>query len=304
MERAETLTEGREPGQPILVGHHSERHARSIQKKVDAVMDKAASELEKADWLDGNAKSSERHQHYKQGDAGLAARRVEKLEADLRKFERNAASYEPARYFLYAKIYPERTEETRLAALAEHNRKVEVIKAELEAARQLLAELGSNPAERLNIEVGDIVQVRHSHAEVMQVNPKTCILKPVGYTTGYKYNRTEVKAIVQKAAPGYADKKKDEEKAKAKAKASSETQYKLGDIVEYSNHFGVGEPNWAEVISIGPKNLTVRRLDGYFKGHVDSWLRRVCVLRACALPVRVEQIKAEQKAAKAKKGSA
>jgi phospholipid N-methyltransferase len=71
-------------GQPILVGHHSERHARRDAKKIENGMRRAVQMWETAQYWKDRAKGAIRHAKYKELP-GVRARRIKGLEADKRK---------------------------------------------------------------------------------------------------------------------------------------------------------------------------------------------------------------------------
>jgi hypothetical protein len=74
-------------GQPILVGHHSERRARKDQQRMHAAMDKSVQANEAARYWGYRAAGVEAHANRKQ-DAGVRLRRIEVLLEDLRKWQR------------------------------------------------------------------------------------------------------------------------------------------------------------------------------------------------------------------------
>ncbi len=75
-------------GQPILVGHHSERHARKDAEKIENGMRKAVKMWETSGYWKSRAAGAIRHAKYKELPA-VRARRIKGLEADKRKQERN-----------------------------------------------------------------------------------------------------------------------------------------------------------------------------------------------------------------------
>jgi hypothetical protein len=85
---ADRLSERFYMGQPILVGHHSERSARRDQKRMHSAMD-AANKAQKAVgyWL-YKASSVEQHANYKKKPE-VRARRIETLLAELRDLQRD-----------------------------------------------------------------------------------------------------------------------------------------------------------------------------------------------------------------------
>ncbi|WP_273855281.1 DUF3560 domain-containing protein [Serratia liquefaciens] len=74
-------------GQPILVGHHSERKARSNAKKIENGMQKAVMLFERAEYWEERAAASLRHAKYKER-SDVRYRRIKRIQADLRKAEK------------------------------------------------------------------------------------------------------------------------------------------------------------------------------------------------------------------------
>src|SRR5882757_8715224 len=71
-------------GQPILVGHHSERHARKDTERVQNGMSRAVKMWETSDYWTRRAQAAIRHARYKERP-DVRQRRIKGLEADLRK---------------------------------------------------------------------------------------------------------------------------------------------------------------------------------------------------------------------------
>jgi hypothetical protein len=74
-------------GQPILVGHHSEKRARKHAEKIDRAMEKAVKNWDHAEYWEHRAQRTIRHANYKD-QTGVRLRRIKKLEAEARKFQR------------------------------------------------------------------------------------------------------------------------------------------------------------------------------------------------------------------------
>ena len=90
----ERIADGIPLGQPILIGHHSERRARKDAEKIESGMRKAVRMWETAQyWLD-RAAGARRHAKYKELPA-VRHRRIKGLEADLRRY-RAAFTPDPA----------------------------------------------------------------------------------------------------------------------------------------------------------------------------------------------------------------
>lgn len=75
-------------GQPILVGHHSEKRARKDAERIRNGMRKAVRMWETSTYWQRRAKGALAHAKYKEQPA-VRARRIKGLESDLRKFKKN-----------------------------------------------------------------------------------------------------------------------------------------------------------------------------------------------------------------------
>lgn len=90
---AQDISERFYMGQPILVGHHSERKARKDKERMDSAQRKAIESQESAGYWLYRAEGVERHANYK-NDPRTRARRIETLLAELRDIQRGLnASY-------------------------------------------------------------------------------------------------------------------------------------------------------------------------------------------------------------------
>jgi protein-L-isoaspartate O-methyltransferase len=85
-----TIADGIPFGQPILVGHHSERHARRDAERIEAGMRKAVRMWETAQYWRSRAAGAIRHAKYKELPS-VRARRIKTIEADKRREERQIA---------------------------------------------------------------------------------------------------------------------------------------------------------------------------------------------------------------------
>ena len=86
--RASEISERFAMGQPILVGHHSERKARKDAEKMKAAASKATAAHDAVGYWLYRADGVERHANYK-NDPRTRARRIKTLLADLRSFQRD-----------------------------------------------------------------------------------------------------------------------------------------------------------------------------------------------------------------------
>lgn len=80
-------------GQPILVGHHSERHARKDQQRIENGMRKAVQMWQTSKYWEDRAAGAIRHAKYKERP-DVRHRRIKGIEADKRKQERVIAEAE------------------------------------------------------------------------------------------------------------------------------------------------------------------------------------------------------------------
>ena len=78
------------PGQPILVGHHSERRTRRDAQRIENGMKRAVVLFERAEYWEERARSALLHAKYKERP-DVRWRRIKKIEADLRKAEKTIA---------------------------------------------------------------------------------------------------------------------------------------------------------------------------------------------------------------------
>ena len=125
------LADGIPLGQPILVGHHSERHARKDAERIENGMRRAVKMWETAEYWTRRAAGAISHAKYKERP-DVRARRIKRIEADLRKVERS--DKESARGLLLR--------------WAEH------YKNRLAYERAMLADAGGTVAQRTGPEVG------------------------------------------------------------------------------------------------------------------------------------------------------
>ncbi len=84
------IAERFEFGQPILVGHHSERKARKDAERMESGMRRAVNAFETSQYWVGRAAGAIRAAKYKEKPE-VRARRIKTIEADKRKAERNIA---------------------------------------------------------------------------------------------------------------------------------------------------------------------------------------------------------------------
>ncbi len=161
-------------GQPILVGHHSEKRARADQARIDSNMRKAIDAGKRAKYWQSRAKravaAAERRY-----EPGVIARRIKKLEAQLRKQQKEAN-----REYWEANWGPEWAERDGhdpeviwAKNLERAQRWIDFLEKRLEYQRALYAESGGVPAETITFEVGGAVQCWAGLCEIKRVNKKS-----------------------------------------------------------------------------------------------------------------------------------
>lgn len=110
-------------GQPILVGHHSERRARKDAQRIENGMRRSVRMWETAEYWKQRAAGAIRHAKYKERP-DVRARRIKKLEADKRRVERSKAEHEFAIKFWRGEMKVVRggTGEKRVLPIVEEER--------------------------------------------------------------------------------------------------------------------------------------------------------------------------------------
>ncbi|MEU7911396.1 DUF3560 domain-containing protein [Microbispora bryophytorum] len=176
-DRANQLSERFAGGQPILVGHHSERGARRDQKSMDAAMRTSVSEDRTAQETARRANAVGKQAAYS-ARPRVTARRIKRLEADLRRVQRNLDGY-TRRHLLhdgtpyYIDEHPPATGEYREQLLAEKAR----LEKQLEYDREQLG-TATDDGEfvewgKHNIHVGDRVWAWGYNGLATKTNPTT-----------------------------------------------------------------------------------------------------------------------------------
>jgi len=177
--RADEIAASRPFGQPIIVGHHSERGARADQRRIERAMDRFAGEygrsreLERAASVVGDADAYREH-------PPVIIRRIKGHEAELRKLPRLWADH--VIYSAYRHQEPDPAYKEQLEA-----RRV-YVKAQLEADRAALRaaeDAGYRCHSRSTIHAGDMIHMHGRTWEVARVNAKSVSVK-----TGYSWTDT------------------------------------------------------------------------------------------------------------------
>ena len=116
-DHAESIAGGIPFGQPILIGHHSERHARRDAEKIENGMRRAVRMWETSKYWESRAAGALQAAKYKELPA-VRHRRIKGIESDKRKAEKTVAEMS-ARFAAWCKIAAiEDAEQQKKAALA------------------------------------------------------------------------------------------------------------------------------------------------------------------------------------------
>jgi hypothetical protein len=157
---ADRIAKSRPFGQPILVGHHSERGARADQRRIERNMDRFCEEYGQAKELGRRAAAVGRDEAYRERPE-VIIRRIATLEADLRRIERDIAGESAPGNWREKYYAPERK-----PAAGERLAQLEAARTftghQLQADRQALAERqasGYRCHSRETVHVGDIIHI-------------------------------------------------------------------------------------------------------------------------------------------------
>lgn len=180
-------------GQPILVGHHSERMHRAALKRARAAMDESVRESKTAERLHSAAQSSRRHQAWTETPEAMT-RRAERLEAEYRAMRRSIERNEQE--------MATQGRADQLAASPDHQaycQYAENTRRTAEELRAKIAAAGGIAADQLNAQVGDIVRIHGFTGEIVRVNPKTYTVRMSRDGWTLKLDRTRLTAILIRA---------------------------------------------------------------------------------------------------------
>lgn len=147
-------------GQPILVGHHSERRHRRDLSRIGSKIRRSIEESKKAEHLSCKAGNLERDARRIMEDRSYIMNRIEEEEAYLRRLKRHAASYSD---------YQSRANETE--------EKIAYWKSRLSEIENKMRSSGRNIATPENIKPGFWIKYTGTWYEVVRVSSKTVTIK-------------------------------------------------------------------------------------------------------------------------------
>ena len=184
-------------GQPILVGHHSERSARADQKRIHNGMDKAVSEAKKADYFESHSASLRRDAE-RPKSLKYIGNRIKEKKSEIRKLE----TYLAGKYYvndLSARFEVKEEDRIRWTGLVERA-KEELIywESELKAWTERTGRALPSPE---TIRVGMFVASWAGWLEVVRINKKSVTVKD-RWPSGNEFTRTieytEIKGFKEK----------------------------------------------------------------------------------------------------------
>ena len=184
-------------GQPILVGHHSEKSHRAHLKRIDKGFEIARREKDIAEKLEGRAK---RYRRKAVGEApGLIYRRIKKLEAEERGWNRSLKRLREEAQF--AREHPKLAEKygrkARPDEIARSRRYLKNTQERLKIEREKYNASGGIPAEKLQLKKGDLVRTQIGNARVVKVNPKTVTVKSSSTGWSLKLDKSHIYGKVE-----------------------------------------------------------------------------------------------------------
>ncbi|MEE2040211.1 DUF3560 domain-containing protein [Nocardiopsis sp. CT-R113] len=160
-------------GQPILVGHHSEKPARRAQERADADMRRAIKNQDTAKYWEQKAKAAKRREEQKH-DPGVIQRRIDRLETERRRITRLLADAETEGNTGYVAQLTERAAE---------------VAEQLAENRAELTESGAKVWGKADFKKGDYVFRDGMWWEIKSANKNTVT---VGAVVGFDHARARV----------------------------------------------------------------------------------------------------------------
>ncbi|MEU8870471.1 DUF3560 domain-containing protein [Streptomyces javensis] len=159
LDAAHQRSERFEFGQPILVGHHSERRARRDAAYIDDNMRKGIADGKRAGYWQDRAETAAKYEEFR-NNPQRTLRRLERLRADLREQERHHGE-------AVEKGYP---------SVERHARNMRRLREEIEHWEAVVEKAKADGVKLWGPEdfaPGDFVMYLRSWYEVVRVNPKT-----------------------------------------------------------------------------------------------------------------------------------
>lgn len=180
---AHTISDAIPLGQPILVGHHSERHARRDASRIDNAMRAGVEQSHKAAYYQAKAAASLSHAQ-RLASPPVIARRIASLQTTRRQWQRLNIQHRDA------------GQDT-----ATSQRWLEHIETRIAYETALLETSGGIPADAAPLEIGGAIKFIGQWYEIVRVNKKTVTIKGwFGHDDWtYLVDKTEIKLTLTAA---------------------------------------------------------------------------------------------------------
>lgn len=172
--RAHEIAEHIPPGQPVLIGHHSEGAHRRALSRMDSGMRRFAEGTKDAERLGERAQTAAAYSD-RRNDPARTLRRIEKLEADRRRVERSRSRCTPGSEYA-AEL------DRQLAELDDQLAHWRVVIERAEAD-------GFKVWSSADFQRGDFVEYDGTLYEVLRVNPKSLTIPHIHIGVGRKVVR-------------------------------------------------------------------------------------------------------------------
>lgn len=177
-QRAHDLVANIPFGQPILVGHHSEKAHRNTIAKSHRAMDKSVEAMREAEAVTERLAGSIRQAKHRESDPATI-RRIERMETELRKLDRNLRCTANERWA--AQMRERRT--VLIDDIAYWNRHLDELKA-----------AGFHQWSATDFSAGDLVKTRFGWRRIVRVNAKTLSVE-TAYSWADKVPYDEVSGV-------------------------------------------------------------------------------------------------------------
>jgi precorrin-6B methylase 2 len=222
-----SIADGIPLGQPILVGHHSERHARKDAERIENGMRRAVKMWETSQYWKDRAAGAIRHAKYKERP-DVRARRIKGIEADIRSYKARFTPADNPPHIIVQEPWDKRDGvkvphvwcaprggrggswvpvENLPKLEAYYSRWIRHCENRLEYERAMLAESGGTEADRIKPEVGGACRAwcswRGGFSTIQKVNKVSVTLLDNWGNGGQDFTRTirfdELKGLMSKA---------------------------------------------------------------------------------------------------------
>lgn len=177
--RGHDIADGIPMGQPILVGHHSERRARRDQERMDSAMRTSIDERDKAAYWADREKAAAGYEQFRR-NAARTLRRIDKLNAELRAVEKWQRG-ESAHGFTQNIGNPDTRQELEL----QHQELTEEIAYWQDVIKEAEVQ-GFKVWSRADFRRGDYVRAGGKWWEVLRVNAKSLAIPHIHIGIGKK----------------------------------------------------------------------------------------------------------------------